>query len=325
MASAKNGFQPNVLRLEGREQPGSMFSTGLDGAILAGAFGEEILKASRPALVNTQAPQKIDSTEITLLPAARPLSVQTNGTIKQAETQSIAEISGLSDQRKFATLAEYVKANPGLEQRPGDFTGERGNVLLNYGGDFDGANGLANEFNTSVTDARTYDDYRIRGAVPKDCFFTHNLMNFTGVVAANVKIVGPGIAGPGPNGGLPVVFDGLALPATQAATGLSGFGFTDYEIKVCGLGLTFPGGHYYTSVQPIGFGSGRSFNSTTDGANHGGGAGDTVGGGCIGHPCNNGDSWFDSPYFGTGGFSDASNFGVEDFSQGVCSTPVCFP
>src|SRR5687768_15405213 len=94
MASVKNGFQPNVMRLEGREQPGSMFSTGLDGAILAGAFGEEILKASRPALVNTQAPQKIDSTEITLLPASRPLSAHTNGTLK-AETQSKPEISAL--------------------------------------------------------------------------------------------------------------------------------------------------------------------------------------------------------------------------------------
>ena len=55
MASVKNGFHPSLMALEGREQPGTMFSTGLDGAILAGAFGEEILKASRPALVNTRA------------------------------------------------------------------------------------------------------------------------------------------------------------------------------------------------------------------------------------------------------------------------------
>ena len=89
--------------LEGREQPGSMFSTGLDGAILAGEFGEEILKASRPALVNTQVPRKIDSTEITLLPASRPLSVQAHGTIiQQTETQSIQAIDGLSDRRVFA-------------------------------------------------------------------------------------------------------------------------------------------------------------------------------------------------------------------------------
>jgi hypothetical protein len=326
MASVKNGFQPSLMTLEGREQPGTMFSTGLDGAILAGAFGEEILKASRPALVTTQAPQQIDSTEISLLPAAsRPLSVQSNGTIKVAEAKSIQAIDGLSDQRVFATIGDYVRANPDVAQRPGDFTGERGADLLNYRGDFDGVNGLANEFNTVVSDARTFDNYRVRGNPTKDCVFTHNLMNFTGVGTANVQIRGPGFATSGVDGGLPLVFNGTAMPATQLPTGLSGFGFTDYEIKVCGLGLDstdMPAGHYYLSVQPIGFGSGRSFNSTTNGADAGGSGVGTTYGDKKGGPGAVGDSWFDSPYFGTGGWADSSIYlGVEtDFSGGLCQT-----
>jgi hypothetical protein len=298
-----------------------MFSTGLDGAILAGAFGEEILKASRPALVTTQAPQKIDSTEITLLPAERPLSVHTNGTIKQVETQPVAEISALG----LGTPRSSPSLTPGGDsvlQRPGGDDGLRGPPnLLNYSGDFDGVNGQANEFGTSVPDARVFDGYRIRGNPVKDCFFSHNLMNFTGVVAANVKIVGPGTATAGvPNGGLPVVLDAKAVPATQAATGLSGFGFTDYEIKACGLKQTFPQGHYYVNVQPIGFGSGRSFQSTTSGGATGGsGANGTVPGPGFGGPINNGDAYFDSPSFG----AVWTSLATQDYSGGVCQNSTC--
>ena len=34
MATLKHGFRPGLMALEGREQPGSLFSTGLDNAIL---------------------------------------------------------------------------------------------------------------------------------------------------------------------------------------------------------------------------------------------------------------------------------------------------
>jgi hypothetical protein len=324
MASSKNVLQPQLMALEGREQPGSLLNTGLDASFLAGAFLGDVL-ASRPAQVATQVPAKKAEALDLAIQLPTELQIVKNSAVTVAEATSMEDVAGLGipSAKPSMTLSE----TPGMV-RPGGNYGTRGPFLLNYNGDADGRNGLANEFNTIVTDARTYDAFRIRGSATKDCFFTHNLMNFTGVTTANVHVIGPGfVTGGVANGGLPTVFSGTALPATQTATGLAYFGYTDYEVKVCGLGLTFGPGHYYVNVQPIGVaGVGRSFNSTTSGLAVGGsGAGGTASGASKGGPGANDDSWFDSPYYGAV-FADTGTYlgaGSWDFSTGVCSAPAC--
>jgi hypothetical protein len=214
--------------------------------------------------------------------------------------------------------------------RPGDSSGERGPFLLNYNGDFDTRNGLANEFAGGFANSATYDGFRIRGAAVKDCFFTHNLNLGFPYASANVTVLGPGFAVAGlVNGGLPVAFSGAGLAATNTPTGLAGFGFVETEVKVCGLGLALPGGHYYVSVQPVGGAGSLSYNSTasyTDNvANNPPGAGFVDGAG-KGGPGANDDSWLQSTDFTGGVFSNSDNFfgaGVWDFSTGVCSAPGC--
>jgi hypothetical protein len=330
MASSKNVLQPRLMALEGREQPGSLLTTGLDASFLAGAFLGDALVNARPAQVATHLPAKKTEALDLAIQLPTELQIVQNSTVKLAEATSMEDVAGLGipTAKPAATISEYLNERPGMA-RPGSNSGSRGPNLLNYNGDFDTRNGLANEFNTIVTDARTYDGFRIRGSATKDCFFSHNLMNFTGVTTANVHVIGPGfVTGGVSNGGLATVFSGTALPATQVATGLSGFGFTEYEIKVCGLGLTFGPGHYYVNVQPIGVaGVGRSFNSTANGLDNpaGGGAGGTVDGASKGGPGANDDSWFDSPYY-SAVFADSELYlgtGPFDFSTGVCMAPSC--
>jgi PEP-CTERM motif len=75
------------------------------------------------------------------------------------------------------------------------------------------------------------------------------------------------------------------------------------------------GQHYWLNVTPVGNGTGRSFNATTNGTN------------CVGTPCgNDGNDFFNSTYFGV--FFGALNGGhgpVEDYSNGVIGTVVPEP
>jgi hypothetical protein len=174
--------------------------------------------------------------------------------------------------------------------------------------------GLANEYNTSIPDARTYDGVRARGAWTWDCLFSHNLMDFTGVQQAYVHIIGPGKFKEGqPNGGLPDAYPRTLHSATQTFYSDGNFGIPEYEIKVCGLSLQLPQGQYYFNVQPVGFGSGRSFAANTIGMNG------------KGSPLYNDDSWFHSPYFDAFWVDTNKFFGIGtwDFSQGICSAPAC--
>jgi hypothetical protein len=304
----KNGFRPQVTTLEGREQPGSMFSTGLDASILAaGVLGEAIVQSSRPLMRTTQAPKKAEAAQVAVQPLSKDaLDVQSSGTIKQTDSTDMIVPPELAV--PAMTAADYAKRRPGVF---GESTMDtRSNLTLFYGGNFDGRNGLANEFNTLVTDARTYDDWRIRSGFTIDCLFSRNLMTgLTSVTQANWSIRGPGVMSTG--NGLAVFASGTAAPATQVPTGFSGFGLIEYEIKVCGLNLNVPSGHYYINVQPIGFGSGRSFQSTTSGA-----------GPVKGQPIANGDTWFDSPYYGASFVATSVYFGAGtwDFSGGAEGT-----
>jgi hypothetical protein len=176
-----------------------------------------------------------------------------------------------------------------------------------YNGDFDGRNGLANEANLLVSDARTYDNFIVPTGSTWDVLgvFSHDLMDYT-ATTANWEIRSGVSVG---NGGT-LVASGANSPATQTATGNSGFGYLEYEIAVSGLNIVLPAGEYWLNVTPIGTGFGQSFVSTTSGAN------------AIGLPMgNDGNGFFDSTYFGYH-FADPQDPGLLgpgtwDFSMGV--------
>jgi hypothetical protein len=88
-------------------------------------------------------------------------------------------------------------------------------------------------------------------------------------------------------------------------------------VEVTGLSIFLPmlpsGQHYWLNVTPVS--NGRSFNSTTGGAN------------CVGTPCGNDDnSFFNSAFFGAY-FDHASNYVgfPADFSMGVIGNVVPEP
>jgi hypothetical protein len=91
-------------------------------------------------------------------------------------------------------------------------------------------------------------------------------------------------------------------------TGRSGFGFTEFMVEITGLNVHLDPGTYHLNVTPIGsLDGGRSFDSTTSGAN------------CIGSPCGNNDNAFlDSPILFGAIFEPVADFGAfSDFSMGV--------
>ncbi len=171
-----------------------------------------------------------------------------------------------------------------------------------YNGDFNGVNGLANEVNDSISDAYVYDNFVVpTGGWTLTDAFSNNLMDFASS-SAFVSICSGVSAG---NGGS-CAFSGI-LAATQTATNRSGFGLDEYTIEVALPNVNLGAGTWWLTVAPIGNGSGRSFISTTSGAN------------CIGLPCGNDDnSFFTSSYFATY-FEAASDFVgyPADFSMGV--------
>ena len=177
-----------------------------------------------------------------------------------------------------------------------------------YNGDFDGRNGLANEINTQVTQSNIYDDFIVPAGQTwvVNSVWSDDLMSTT-VSSAEWEIRSGVSAG---NGGTLIASGTNA--ATQVATGRSGFGFTEYQVTVSGLtGITLGPGKYWLTVAPVDSGSGRSFNSTTSGAN------------CVGMPCgNDGDSFWNSSFFGEnfGPTTDGLGAGTWDFSMGIAGS-----
>ena len=178
--------------------------------------------------------------------------------------------------------------------------------LLWYNGDFDGVNGLANERNTSLGSgqyASVYDDFIVPAGPGWDVgsVFSNNLEN-TNVTGATWEIR-QGISEG--NGGT-LIASGTTVTPVVTPTGRSGFGFTEFMVEVTGLSVHLPPGTYWLNVTVTGDLSGRSFDSTTVGAN------------CVGTPCgNNQNAFFDSNFFGVV-FGPTSDQGQPtDFSMGI--------
>ena len=97
-----------------------------------------------------------------------------------------------------------------------------------YNGDFNNINGLANEVNTTVTDAHVYDNFVVpAGGFDITSVFSDDLIS-TNVTGATWEIRTGVSAG---NGGTLVASGSTATP-TVTATGRSGFGFTEYQVEV---------------------------------------------------------------------------------------------
>lgn len=182
-----------------------------------------------------------------------------------------------------------------------------------YNGDFNGVNGLSNEQDTSLGAgeyAHTYDDFLVSNANGWDVtsVFSNNLSS-TNVTGATWEIRQSLSAG---NGGT-VIAQGMTATPIITPTLRTGFGFVEYTVEVTGLSIHLPAdtNHYWLNVTPIGDLTGRSFVSSTSGAN------------AVGQPPgNNQNAFFDSPFFGFSFLPTGDpNVGQPyDFSMGVRGT-----
>ena len=197
-----------------------------------------------------------------------------------------------------------VKANVGTALPPPPSI-----LTLWYNGDFNGVNGLANERNTIVSQAAVYDDFDVPAGQMWNvvAVFSDNLENTT-VTAADWEIrsgISEGNAGT-------LVASGTT--DSPIVTLLRCDGFCEYRVEVGGLNVQLNPGHYWLNVTVVGNGTGRSFNSTTSGAN------------CVGTPCGNDqNAFFNSTYFGTDFTSTANEGQPYDYSNGVIGTAVPEP
>lgn len=185
-----------------------------------------------------------------------------------------------------------------------------------YNGDLDGRNGLANETNTfgAGVQAGVYDDFNVTGpGWNLSAVFSDNLANTTinGVsweIRQGVSEMNPGTL---------IASGSTTTNFTVTPTGRNAFGFLEYQVEVTGINVTLAPGNYFLNVTPNGsIDGGRSFQSTTSGAN------------CIGTPCgNNYNSWFNSTTFGTVFDATGNQLGAGtwDFSGGVVGTVVPEP
>ena len=181
-----------------------------------------------------------------------------------------------------------------------------------YNGDPNLVNGLANEINTQIPGARTYDDFDVTSPVVVCAVFSNNFMNFTSSSPLVVELqalweIRSGVSTG--NGGT-LIASGAGI-ATQTANGFDAFGLTGYTVEVSGLSVALNPGKYWLAVTPIGAGFGRSYLQTTSGAN------------AIGSPQgNNLNAFFDSTFFGSN-FAPSTSQSLDstDFSMGVRVIP----
>jgi hypothetical protein len=188
-----------------------------------------------------------------------------------------------------------------------------GNALW-YNGDYDGdatGNGLSNEQDTFATGfSHVFDDFIVADSGGWDItsVFSNNQVS-TNITSATWEIRQGVSAG---NGGTLVASGSTDAPVITP-TGRFGFGLPEFTVEVTGLSvhLPFSTDPYWLNVTPVdNLDGGRSFNSTTLGAN------------CVGTPCGNDQmAFFDSTLFGFV-FEPTLNLCPQcgDFSMGVNGT-----
>jgi hypothetical protein len=301
-------YRPSLNMLENRVQPGSMLSSGLDmsmlgssllaNSLLSPALTDSSLLAQK-AISQVSSSQSTPAVDLgTLTTGAQPLALNLDSPVSQGTAGlNLVPPQGATLASPGSIGVHQLGGNGQHPLIPGD--------TLWYSGDFDGVNGLANEENTLVTDARTYDNFTISdpNGWDVDTLFSHNLMSFYNRPAdgANWEIRTGVSSG---NGGTLVGHD-TGVPDTQTFTTGEGFGFIEFETAVP-VAVHLDPGTYWLNVVPVGHGTGRSFNSTTSGLNGIGSA--------LDHK-----SFWDSTTFGQNFAPAAGALGLSqaDFSVGV--------
>jgi hypothetical protein len=181
-----------------------------------------------------------------------------------------------------------------------------------YNGDFNGANGLANEIGGEFSPAAVvYDDFVLSSTTTINYAWSNNQMDPTSITSADWEIRSGMSSG---NGGT-LLFSGTSA-ATQTATGRSAFGRNEYTVMVSGLNITLGPGTYWLAVAPVVTdGVSGSFVSTTSGLNS------------IGTPPGNDDnSFLNAPGFGLSFVPASDEVGAPaDFSMGIGNGRVTTP
>ena len=175
-----------------------------------------------------------------------------------------------------------------------------------YGGDFDGVNGLADEFNTAVGDAFVFENFNWGGGT------------ITGIYANYLSSIADGSnyhyeirSGVSANNGGTLEASGTGT-GTWATNGMDGFGFTGYRLDAS-INVNLAAGMYWVALAPDGLGDtgARAFVDTTSGANS------------VGSPIGDSNNYFTSNTFGFSFEPIVNVLGTPaDFSYGVNGVPA---
>jgi hypothetical protein len=182
-----------------------------------------------------------------------------------------------------------------------------------YNGDFDGRNG-GNISNNPGFQSNIYDDFNVGGPGWMVTGVFGNVLTQQGgdFTALNWEIR----SGVSVGSGGTLVASGTGAP-TNTLTGGSGFGYTEYKVRVTGLNVNLAPGTYWLGLGVVSAsGVNNQFMSTTSGAN------------AIGTPPgNNGNSFWNSSSFGFNwvDVQTVLGAGTWDFSMGVEANPVPEP
>ena len=180
-----------------------------------------------------------------------------------------------------------------------------------YGGDFDGRNGLSDEFNTIVSDAWTFDDFDWSGGNVTSLF--GNYLSDQGSVAGYQYEIRQGITEG--NGGSLIASGDTDGSFSWSNTGPGGFGFPQMTLDADIADFNLAPGTYFLGLRPKGNtpGVGRAFIETTSGQNS------------VGTPIANGNTFLHSPnFFGLNYTNWETQLGPGpwDVSQGVRGIPA---
>jgi len=176
-----------------------------------------------------------------------------------------------------------------------------------YGGDLDFRAAVSSDRNTAITDSWTFDDVDWTGGIVTEVWGHFVSNRDTGVPVAGDVAVYQGMA-EGIWGQQVIeiwdVTDGLMWTPTGNVFGAR----DEYKLRF-NVRFYLPPGSYHVGVRPVGTGRGQNFITSTSGDN------------ARGVPIGNGNSFFQSQFFGIPLPTDMQNIkgaGTWDFSFGLC-------
>jgi uncharacterized delta-60 repeat protein len=288
-----------------------------DGKILAGGFfsgGNSIGEQTRDYIARLDATTGLaDSFDPKANSTVFSIAVQADGKILAGDFTTLAPNGGAVVTRNRIARLETDAPTPTPTGTPTPTPTPTPSGALWYNGDWDAFNGIPNERDTSLGSgqfASVYDNFNVAGGGWNVTEVFSDNVEWTVVTGATWEIrSGTTLL----NTGGTLVASGTTAAPIVTDTGRCTINFCERQVKVIGLNVFLPvlpaGEFYWLNVTPIGDLTGRSFDSTTSGAN------------CIGTPCgNDGNAFFNSNFFGVtwGPTSDQGQPG--DFSMGVHGT-----